>query len=115
MQAVGVVFHPIQDRAALFIVGNIGGQPVQFALGKFLGKFIARLRQGIGIAGHHQQVGAEAEQFARNGRPIPALAPVMRAVCPSSRQRCVVTWVPLFKTQENGRCCAVDAHAWPKR
>ncbi len=71
MQAVGVVFHPIQDRAALFIVGDIGGQPVQFALGKLVGKLIARLRQGIGIARHHQQVGTEAEQLARDGKTNP--------------------------------------------
>lgn len=63
-----MVFHPIQDGAALFIVGDIGGQPMQLALGKLVGKLIARLRQGIGIACHHQQVGTEAEQFARDGQ-----------------------------------------------
>ncbi|SON87328.1 hypothetical protein XAP6984_800056 [Xanthomonas phaseoli pv. phaseoli] len=115
MQAIGMVFHPVQNGAALFIVGHIGGQPVQFALGKLVGKLIARLRQGIGIARHHQQVGAEAKQFARDGKTNPGAGASDEgslSIQPPT-VRCHVG-DPLQSTG-NGHCNAVDAYAWPGR
>ncbi|MNV54637.1 hypothetical protein D3C71_1468410 [compost metagenome] len=68
MQAIAVVFDPVQDLAAVVIVGNIGGQPMDATVGKRIDQLIAGDLQRIGIAPDDQHIGAEPEQFPRNGQ-----------------------------------------------
>lgn len=74
IQALTLVFHPIQHLAALFVVGDVADEGADIALGEFLGQFVARRLQRIAIAGHDQHRCAEPKQFPGDGPPDPGTA-----------------------------------------
>jgi len=66
VQAIAVVFHPVQDFASVLVIGDVGGQAMDFAVRVGIGQLVARHLQRIRIAADDQQVRPEAQQFARD-------------------------------------------------
>ena len=64
VEAVGMVFHPVEDLAAVFVVGDIGGHGMDATIGEFVQQFVAHHFQCVRVARDQHHVGAKAEQFA---------------------------------------------------
>ena len=66
MQAFAEVLDPVEQLAALLVVGDVGDEGLDVALGEVLEQFGARRFERGGVARGQQHVGAEAEQLARD-------------------------------------------------
>ncbi|MNV45070.1 hypothetical protein D3C71_1368550 [compost metagenome] len=66
VQAIAVVFHPVQDFAAVLVIGDVGSQAMDLTIRVGISQFIAGHLQRIRIAADDQQVRTEAQQFARD-------------------------------------------------
>src|SRR3546814_17050023 len=51
---------------SLLVVGDVGDQGADVAVGKFFGQFVARAFEAVAVARGNQHAGAEAEQLARD-------------------------------------------------
>src|SRR3546814_8372585 len=66
VEAFVLVFDPVEQFAALLVVGDVGDQGADVAVGKFFGQFVARAFEAVAVARGNQHAGAEAEQLARD-------------------------------------------------
>ena len=66
VQAVALVFHPVEQFAPLFVLGDVGDEDLHVALREVLRQFRARGLEPGGVARGQQHVGAESQQLARD-------------------------------------------------
>src|SRR3546814_16042851 len=66
VEAFVLVFDPVEQLAALFVVGDVGDQGADVAVGEFFGQFVASAFEAVAVARGNQHAGAEAEQLARD-------------------------------------------------
>src|SRR5690606_26189255 len=66
VEAFVLVLDPVEQFAALFVVGDVGDEGADVAAGDFLGQFVARGFQRAAAARGDQHAATETEQFARD-------------------------------------------------
>src|SRR3546814_10387763 len=66
VEAFVLVFDPVEQLAALFVVGDVGDQGADVAVGEFFGQFVASAFEAVAVARGNQHAGADGEQLARN-------------------------------------------------
>src|SRR3546814_11121547 len=74
VEAFVLVFDPVEQFAALLVVGDVGDQGADVAVGKFFGQFVARAFEAVALARGNQHAGADAEPLARDRQADAAAA-----------------------------------------
>jgi hypothetical protein len=87
VQAIGVVLDPVQDRLPVLVIGDVGGQAVDLPVGKASASSSRTVSSIPASRATSIRSAPKPASSRAMARPMPALAPVTNAVCPSNRQR----------------------------